>query len=193
MIKKMNITNGSSVNSFIDSLTDGYFPESDSDCLQELATIIVKLLTDKGLKLATAESCTGGLLSELITSVPNASGVFGTGICTYSPESKISVLGVPASVIEKYGVYSDETAYEMASRIRGLSCADIGVSVTGIAGPSGGTAEKPVGTVYIGFSTADYDFTCRLRLNELDVPTRTNIREYTAASVFEILEKLLLM
>lgn len=114
---------------------------------------LVKVLCEKNIKVASAESCTGGMISSMITKVSGASGVFECGICSYSNEIKISVLGVQRSTIERYTELSSQTAEEMASGVLKISGADIAVSTTGVAGPTGGTEEVPVGTVFIGFAT----------------------------------------
>ncbi|MGL4402975.1 MAG: CinA family protein [Fusobacteriaceae bacterium] len=107
---------------------------------------LIKLLDEKNIKISVAESCTGGMLSEKITAIPGASKVFYEGIVTYSNESKIARLGVNPETIEKYGAVSRETAEEM---VKGLST-EIGISITGFAGPGGGDEINPVGTVFIG-------------------------------------------
>ena len=111
--------------------------------------VLVKELKNRGLKIASAESLTGGMVSEYITKVSGASEVFECGICSYSNRIKHEILGVSEETLENYTEYSYQTACEMAQGVRRLSGADIGISTTGIAGPSGGTEEKPVGTVYI--------------------------------------------
>lgn len=169
----------------------GYLPKHTPENLDKTVTGIVKLLSDRHLKIATAESCTGGMISQLITSVPNASAVFDMGVCTYANSAKIQLLGVNALSIENHGVVSSQVALEMAKGIRLAAKSDIGVSVTGIAGPSGGTAQKPVGTVYCGFSYADTEFACLLKLSELNLGDRQDIRKYTCQCVFEILTELI--
>jgi nicotinamide-nucleotide amidase len=109
----------------------------------------------KCLLLATAESCTGGLLAKLITDVPGASACFHQGYITYSNEAKTDLLGVPADVIERHGAVSEPIALAMASGVRARSKTDYALSITGIAGPDGGTPAKPVGTVWIGLATPD--------------------------------------
>jgi nicotinamide-nucleotide amidase len=110
----------------------------------DLQTALVQTLRQKGKTVAVAESCTGGLVGKRITEVSGASDVFGCGVCTYSNEMKQQLLHVRPETLERHGAVSAETAIEMARGVRGLSGADIGVSVTGIDGPGGGTAEKPV-------------------------------------------------
>lgn len=116
-----------------------------------------KLLTAAGLTLALAESCTGGLVCSRITDVPGSSDYLKGGAVTYSNEAKQQLLGVEADTLETVGAVSEQTALQMARGARRLFGADIGVSVTGIAGPGGGTPEKPVGLVYVAISTGDGD------------------------------------
>ncbi len=111
---------------------------------------IVKKLNKKRLKISFAESCTGGLLASEITSVNGASKVFGLGLVTYSNQAKISVLKVNKNIIKKYGAVSPECCEAMVKNLAKISKAQINVSITGIAGPNGGTKTKPVGLVYIG-------------------------------------------
>lgn len=121
--------------------------------LDKITENVVQLLEGITCTVATAESCTGGLLSGAITAVSGASSVFGYGVCTYANEAKMKLLSVKAETLEEYGAVSAQTAREMADGIRKLSGADYGVSTTGIAGPTGDTADKPVGTVCIGISS----------------------------------------
>ena len=114
-----------------------------------LEKALVEACEKKGIRLATAESCTGGLVSQRITSVPGASRVFPLGLCTYSEEEKVRRLGVRAETLSRFGVYSKECALEMAEGVCALSGAELGIGITGVAGPDGGTDENPVGTVYI--------------------------------------------
>ena len=111
---------------------------------------IVKKLNKKKLKISFAESCTGGMLASKITSISGASKVFGLGLVTYSNQAKISVLKVNKSIIQKYGAVSSQCCEAMVKNLAKISKAQINVSVTGIAGPKGGTKTKPVGLVYIG-------------------------------------------
>lgn len=151
---------------------------------QKAAKDIVELLKQKKLTISTAESCTGGLLSELITSVSGASEIFELGICTYSERIKHEYLGVPVEEIEKYGVVSEQVALSMVRGLKERSGADICISVTGIAGPGGGTPEQPVGTVYIGFDICGEQFVCLPKLWELEDRSRENIRYAAAAFAF---------
>jgi PncC family amidohydrolase len=126
--------------------------------LEELLEVSLgELLRRRGLRLATAESCTGGLLSHLITNVPGSSTYFMGGVVSYAYQAKVRLLGVRWSTIEDFGAVSQETALEMASGVRKALAADIGVSISGIAGPGGGTPEKPVGLTWIGLSTPDVE------------------------------------
>ena len=110
----------------------------------------IKLLKEKGMTAATAESCTGGLLSALLTDVPGASEVINECIVTYSNNAKMCELNVSRETLESYGAVSHDTAEQMATGICEHTEADVGIGITGIAGPTGGTPEKPVGTVFIG-------------------------------------------
>lgn len=114
------------------------------------------LLKNRNRTLATAESCTGGMIAAAITEVPGASAVFDRGFITYSNKAKIEILDVNPVTIKAFGAVSEQTARLMARGAYAHSNADIAVSVTGIAGPDGGTAEKPVGLVYIGLATEDH-------------------------------------
>jgi len=111
---------------------------------------ILNILVKKKLKLAVAESCTGGMLSSAITSVSGSSKVFNLGLVAYSNQSKIKVLKVPKNIIRKYGSVSERVCLAMVKNLSKISKSNISVSITGIAGPSGGTKIKPVGLVYVG-------------------------------------------
>ena len=111
---------------------------------------LVKLLTKKKLKISFAESCTGGLLASSITSISGASKVFNLGLVTYSNQAKIKILKVNKNIIKNYGAVSHECCSAMVKNLSKISKANINISITGIAGPKGGTKEKPVGLVYIG-------------------------------------------
>ena len=121
--------------------------------IKALAQELVKLCTEKNLKVSTAESCTGGMISAAITSVSGSSAVIELGVCSYSNRIKTEILGVSAEILDNYSEYSAECAEAMAEGARKLSGADFSVSTTGIAGPSGGTSEHPVGEVFIGYFT----------------------------------------
>ena len=118
--------------------------------MKNLANKLVKKLIQKKLKISFAESCTGGMLSSTITSVSGSSKVFNLGLVTYSNKTKVDILKVPKKVITKYGAVSKECCRSMVEGLSKISRANISVSITGIAGPNGGTKYKPVGLVYIG-------------------------------------------
>ena len=114
---------------------------------------IIHNFTVKKIKIAIAESCTGGFVSHMITNISGASKVFERGIVCYSNQAKIDLVGVDPNIIEKYGAVSDVVVEQLAKNIRLNSKVDIGIGISGIAGPTGGTPEKPIGLVFIGFST----------------------------------------
>lgn len=150
-----------------------------------LQTHCVNLLKRSNTKIATAESCTGGLLSKKITEIPGSSEIFELGVCTYSNKAKEKILKVNPETLKKFGAVSKETAMEMASGIRYISGADIGVSITGIAGP-GGTDDKEIGLVYIGICTKDKcvarEFHLGGRLRD-----RESIRLYSAVNALSLI------
>lgn len=146
-----------------------------------LQTALVKALHEKNLKIATAESITGGLVSKRITEVSGSSEVFECGICSYSNNIKHSVLGVSQETLDTFTEYSAETALEMAKGVRRISGADIGISTTGIAGPNGGTDEKPVGLVYVAVDSDNYSDVKKLLLSRGFSEERELIR-YLASS-----------
>ena len=111
---------------------------------------LVKILIKKKLKIAFAESCTGGLLASSITSISGASKIFNLGLITYSNQAKIKLLKINKNIIKKYGAVSHECCFAMVKNLSKISKANINISITGIAGPKGGTKQKPVGLVYIG-------------------------------------------
>ena len=118
--------------------------------MNNLSLKILKLLTKKKLTLSFAESCTGGLLASSITSISGSSKVFNMGLVTYSNNAKVKLLQVPKKTITKYGAVSHETCLSMVKNLSKISKANISISITGVAGPNGGTKAKPVGLVYIG-------------------------------------------
>jgi len=125
--------------------------------LFELAQLLGRLLKSKGKKIATAESCTGGWIAQIITEVPGSSAWFDRGFVTYSNAAKMQMLGVKPETLEKYGAVSAQTATEMVIGALAHSDADCAIAVTGIAGPDGGTAEKSVGTVFIAWAYKNQD------------------------------------
>lgn len=138
------------------------------------ALSLLSELKSRGLTFATAESCTGGLVGQIITAVSGSSEVYEGGIISYSNNVKMRVLSVKPETLQCFGAVSQETAREMAKGARGATEADIAVSITGIAGPTGGTAEKPVGTVCFGISTKNDTKTYRKQFGE--EKTRDEIR-----------------
>jgi PncC family amidohydrolase len=122
---------------------------------EPIEEFVGRLLKQRNLTLAVAESCTGGLVGHLITNIPGSSAYFLGGVLAYANQTKANLLGVNIETIEKFGAVSKETVLEMADGVRKHVQSDIGLSVSGIAGPGGGTPEKPVGLVWIGLSTLD--------------------------------------
>ena len=118
--------------------------------MKKLSQKVVKLLSKQRLKISLAESCTGGLLSSSITSISGSSKVFTLGMITYSNQAKINILKVPKRIIMKHGAVSYETCLSMVKNLKKISKTNISVSITGVAGPKGGTKQKPVGLVFIG-------------------------------------------
>ena len=118
--------------------------------MKSLSKKIIHYLKKKKIRISFAESCTGGLLSSAITAVDGSSKVFDLGLVTYSNQSKINILKIPKSMIRKYGTVSEQVCLAMTKNLSKISKTDISVSITGIAGPKGGTKEKPVGLVYVG-------------------------------------------
>ena len=123
--------------------------------MNRISLKVVKLLRRKKLKISFAESCTGGLPASTITSISGSSKIFDLGFITYSNQSKIDILKVPKQIIAKHGAVSYETCISMVKNLSKISKSNISISVTGIAGPKGGTIKKPVGLVYIGIKKAN--------------------------------------
>jgi nicotinamide-nucleotide amidase len=155
---------------------------------QELEETLGKILRDRTLTLAVAESCTGGLIADRITNVPGSSDYFERGIITYSNTSKIDELSVPSDLIAQHGAVSREVAEAMAIGIRTASNTDIGLSTTGIAGPAGGSAEKPVGLVWIGYSDKDVTFAMQFSFNG----ERRIVKERAAQAALELVRRKIL-
>jgi PncC family amidohydrolase len=124
---------------------------------ESLEVVVGELLRRHGLRLAVAESCTGGLIGHRITNIAGSSTYYMGSVTAYAYEAKVRLLGVRWTTLEKFGAVSKETVLEMASGVRRAMAADIGISVSGIAGPGGGTPEKPVGLVWIGLNTGSLD------------------------------------
>ena len=145
---------------------------------------LVKTLTKKKFKIAFAESCTGGLLASSITSISGASKIFNLGLVTYSNQSKIKFLKVNKNIIKKYGAVSHECCLAMVNNLSKISKANINVSVTGIAGPNGGTKDKPVGLVYIGIKRGN-----KSQINKFffESNTRSSIQKATVKKALELI------
>jgi len=121
--------------------------------MDELMKKVASLLKERRVKVATAESCTGGLIGHTITNIPGSSEYYEGGVISYSNALKMNLLGVKGETLAAHGAVSEETAREMAEGVRKKANVDVGIATTGIAGPGGGTPEKPVGLVYIAIST----------------------------------------
>ena len=160
-------------------------PEDISTYIDKTASDVVKYLVEHGIKIAVAESCTGGILAGAITSIPGASEIFECAIVSYSERIKSQLLGLPMELIDDCGVVSETVALAMAQGVRLVSHADIGVGITGIAGPTGGSKEQPVGTVYVSVIYKEQSFTQNLRLYELGELSRRQIRLITCAYALE--------
>ena len=155
---------------------------------EELEEIVGNMLASRNLTLSIAESCTGGLIADRITNISGSSHYFERGIITYSNDSKIHELEVPASILELHGAVSKEAAEAMASGIRIKAKSDIGLSTTGIAGPTGGSAEKPVGLIWIGYSDCEKTFALKFIFNG----QRRIIKERAAQAALELLRRTIL-
>jgi PncC family amidohydrolase len=152
-----------------------------------LAEDIGKVLRIKKLTLAVAESCTGGKLGDLITEVPGSSDYFLGGVISYSNDAKTSLLGVDATTLKTKGAVSEEVALQMAAGARKILNADIGVGITGVAGPAGGTPQKPVGLVYIAVSSSGASVCRRNVFNG----TRSVIKDQSAQKALAMLREFL--
>jgi nicotinamide-nucleotide amidase len=148
----------------------------------------VRLLTERGQTLALAESCTGGFLANRITNVPGASAVLLAGLVTYSNEAKQQLLGVSVDSLKAHGAVSEAVAREMIEGARRRTGADYALSVTGIAGPSGGTPEKPVGTVFIGLATP----TAAEVVHKVNAFDRETFKYVTSQQALEMLRRAVL-
>ena len=145
---------------------------------------LIRILTKKKLKISFAESCTGGLLASSITSISGASKVFNLGLVTYSNQAKIKVLKINKDIIKKYGAVSHECCYAMVKNLSRISKANINVSITGIAGPKGGTKQKPVGLVYIGVKKGN-----KIQVNKclFKSKKRSVIQRYTVKKALDLI------
>ena len=152
--------------------------------MNDSALKTAKLLHGSGLTLSVAESCSGGLLSKRITDIPGSSEYFLLGVVTYANSAKVKVLAVPEELIEKHGAVSCEVALAMAAGVRKVSGSDIALATTGIAGPDGGTPDKPVGTVFIALADSGG---CMVSCHHFG-GSREMVREAAVAAAMEILE-----
>ena len=152
--------------------------------IKELAASLVRLCTEKNVTFGTAESCTGGLIGAAVTDVPGASAVFWGGVVSYDNRVKERVLGVRGETLATVGAVSEETACQMARGARSVLGTNFAVAVTGIAGPGGGTPEKPVGLVYIATSDAAGGIVCRRNVFDGD---RTAVRLQTVETALKML------
>ncbi len=168
-----------------EKLDNAIFSASD----ETLAAVLVRLLSERAQTLALAESCTGGFLADQVTNVPGASKVFVAGYVTYSNEEKIRTLSVSRESIEKFGAVSEHVATEMAEGLRIRTGATHGIATTGIAGPGGGSEEKPVGTVFVGLSSEKQPVQCEKFFFPSD---RETFKQLVAQRAFDLLRKRLL-
>ena len=156
--------------------------------MSNLSFKIVKLLIKKKLTVSFAESCTGGLLASSITSISGSSKVFNMGLVTYSNNAKVKLLQVPKKTITKYGAVSYETCISMVKSLSKISKSNISISITGIAGPNGGTKEKPVGLVYIGLKKGSKII---IKKNLFKNKKRILIQKVTAKEAFKMILNIL--
>lgn len=151
---------------------------------EELAQVVADRLMEQGLTLSSAESCTGGMFASTMTDIPGISQCFDRGLVTYSNQAKMEELGVSAETLEKFGAVSEETAREMVEGLKRVSGSDVCISVTGIAGPGGGSEEKPVGLVYIGFSYGDKKICKKIQMRNVN---RSWNRHYTLLCMLNVI------
>ena len=152
--------------------------------MKKLSQKIVRLLKKKSLKMSFAESCTGGLLSSSITSISGSSKVFSLGLITYSNQSKINILKVPKKTIIKNGAVSYETCLSMVKNLNKISKTNISVSITGIAGPKGGSKKKPVGLVYVGIKKGSKTLVKKYLFNNKN---RTSVQKATVNKALNLI------
>ena len=156
--------------------------------MKNLADKIVNKLIQKKIKISFAESCTGGMLSSTITSVSGSSKVFNLGLITYSNKTKIDILRVPKEIITKYGAVSKECCLSMVKNLSKISKTSISVSITGIAGPGGGTKLKPVGLVYIGIKKGNKII---IKKNLFKGQNRISIQKSSVNTSLKIINKII--
>ena len=156
--------------------------------MKNLANKLVKKLIQKKLTISLAESCTGGMLSSVITSISGSSKVFHLGLITYSNKAKMDILKVPKKIISKYGAVSKECCLSMVKNLSKISKAGISVSITGIAGPNGGTKLKPVGLVYIGIKKGNKII---IKKNLFKSQKRISIQKASVITSLKIINKII--
>ena len=156
--------------------------------MSNLSLKLVKLLTKKKLTVSFAESCTGGLLASSITSISGSSKVFNMGLVTYSDNAKVKLLKVPKKTISKFGAVSYETCISMVKSLSKISKSNISISITGVAGPNGGTKEKPVGLVYIGLKKGSKII---IRKNLFKNKKRISIQKKTVNETLKIIKTMI--
>lgn len=168
----------------VEILGDSLYSNEGKDLYQ----VVGEMLIHKGVTIAFAESCTGGLISSVITDIPGISAVFDRAVVSYSNKAKVESLGVKQDTLDKFGAVSKEVAIEMAEGIRKVAGTDLGLSVTGIAGPDGGTELKPVGLVYIALASKNGTVCKELRL----AGNRKKIRNYAVLNSFDMIRRWLI-
>lgn len=157
---------------------------------QSYEILIGELLRRRGLRLALAESCTGGLIGHRVTNIPGSSTYYMGSVTAYAYEAKVRLLGVKWATLEKYGAVSSETVREMALGVRRALAADVGLAVSGIAGPGGGTPEKPVGLVWFGLSAPDFEQAWSFHFNGERIQIKEQSAEVALRLLVEYLESL---
>ena len=162
-----------------------------TECIDRVVKRVVEYLKTKEITLSTAESCTGGMLSMMITSVPGASKIYSGGVCSYTEQMKMKALDVKESTLKEHTVYSLQVASEMSMGVMNLTGSVASVGITGIAGPDGGTDDKPVGTVYVSVRYKEHECAKDLMLyNEYNNLDRTKIRAISTIKALEMLQEL---
>lgn len=165
--------------------------KNDKSVTKSIDTVtksVVKYMLEHNITVCTAESCTGGMVSELITCVPGASGIFKGGVCSYTEEIKQRILGVKEETLEKYTVYSEQVASEMSRGAQKLFGADAAIGITGVAGPGAFSEDKPAGTVYVSVRYKGNETVKDLRIYELcDDPDRETVRRTASVLALEML------
>ena len=150
--------------------------------------LLHKKLIKRKLTISVAESCTGGLLAHNLTKLPNSSKYFQMGLTTYSNQAKIKILKINKDIIKRYGAVSNECCEAMVKNLSKISRSNINVSITGVAGPGGGTKEKPVGFVYIGIKKGK---TLLIKENKFKSKNRNSIQKLTVRSVIKLIDKII--